>query len=171
LRSFREDDAPVLAAYRSDPEIARYQSWRTPVTLQDASTFIHQMMARDVHGPGWFQYAVILRSERALVGDIGINLHENEMQADIGFTVAAKYQGCGYATEMVWRVLEHLFVDRGLHRVSAECDARNLASARLLMRLGFRREGCRVANTWLKGEWTDDIVFGMLETDWRRTSS
>lgn len=168
LRRFCEGDAPALAAYRSAPEIARYQSWGIPVSLEAATALIREVAERDTHMPGWFQYAVELRTDCTLIGDIGVNLHENQRQAEIGYTIAAEYQGRGFATEAVRRVLEHLFVDRRLHRISAECDARNLPSARLLERLGFRREGYRVANTWLKGEWTDDLLFGLLATDWQR---
>jgi RimJ/RimL family protein N-acetyltransferase len=53
-----------------------------------------------------------------------------------------------------------------VHKVSAECDARNEASARLLARVGFTREGLRREHTWLKGEWTDDLLFGLLARDW-----
>jgi aminoglycoside 6'-N-acetyltransferase len=88
------------------------------------------------------------------------------MQAEIGFTLAPEYQGKGYATEAVRGLLNHLFVERNLHRVSAECDARNAASAGLLKRLGFRDEGLRLQNTWFKGEWTDDLFFGLLRSDW-----
>jgi aminoglycoside 6'-N-acetyltransferase len=70
-------------------------------------------------------------------------------------------------TEALRALLDHLFRERGLLRVSAECDARNVASARLLERLGFTREGHRPANTWLKGEWTDDLLYGLLARDWR----
>jgi ribosomal protein S18 acetylase RimI-like enzyme len=89
------------------------------------------------------------------------------MQAEIGFTLAKAYQGHGYATEAVGQVLEHLFTWRNLRRISAECDARNVPSARLLRRLGFVEEGCRRAHTWVKGEWTDDLLFGLLATNWR----
>jgi aminoglycoside 6'-N-acetyltransferase len=111
-----------------------------------------------------------LRADHTLIGDIGVNLHKNGRQAEIGFTLAAEYQGSGYATEGIRRLVEHLFVTHGLHRVSAECDARNLGCARLLERLRFRCEGCRIANTWLKDEWTDDLLFGLLSEDWRQTS-
>jgi RimJ/RimL family protein N-acetyltransferase len=86
---------------------------------------------------------------------------------DVGYTLAPAHQGHGYASEAVGRVLAYLFEVRGLHRVSAECDARNVRSARLLARLGFRQEGHRVQNTWAKGEWTDDLLFGLLAVDWR----
>ncbi|MBY8852648.1 GNAT family N-acetyltransferase, partial [Saccharothrix sp. MB29] len=86
---------------------------------------------------------------------------------EIGYTMAREHQRRGYAAEAVGRLVEHLFTDRGLHRVTAECDARNDRSARLLTRLGFRREGHRVKATWHKGEWTDDLLFALLAEEWR----
>ena len=167
LRRFRPADAAAFAAYRSDPDVARHQSWEVPVSTEAAAALIEQFAADDPRAPGWFQYAISLRSDDALIGDVGVNLDDNRMQAEIGFTLAAAYQGRGYALEAVRRVLDHLFTERGLHRVSAECDARNVRSARLLERAGFRREGCRIAHTHLKGEWTDDLLFGLLATDRR----
>jgi aminoglycoside 6'-N-acetyltransferase len=118
--------------------------------------------------PGWFQYAVERRG--SLVGDVGVCVAENRMQAELGFTLAREYQGRGYATEAARCVLDRVF-SAGIHRVSAECDARNAASARLLERLGFRREGLRRRHTWLKGEWTDDLLFGLLAEEWERPAS
>lgn len=168
IRRFHSDDAMALSSYRSDPEVARYQSWTTPVSLEAASELVGTFTAGDPHAPGWFQFAIELRSHHTLIGDVGVNLHDNLMQAEIGFTLATAYQGRGYATEAVSRVLKYLFTDRGLRRISADCDARNLRSARLLERLGFRQEGYRIANTWIKGEWTDDLLFGLLAEDWPR---
>ena len=165
LRRFRPADVEVLAAYRSDPAVARYQSWEAPYPLRKAEYAIETMAAADPTQPGWFQYAVELTAERTLIGDVGVNLHDNLMQAEMGYTLAPKWQGHGYATEAVQAVLDHLFRVQGLHRVSAECDARNLPSARLLERTGFRREGLLRRHTWIKGEWTDDLLYGQLETD------
>jgi RimJ/RimL family protein N-acetyltransferase len=166
LRRFRVDDAPVLAAYRSDPAVARYQTWNTPVSLAAAVRAVREFAEGDPGQPGWFQYAVELKSSKQLIGDVGVHLHENLMQAELGFTLAAEHQGRGYAAEAVWAVLHDLFMLRGLRRVSAECDARNEASARLLERVGFQLEGRRPAFTWLKGEWTDDLLFGLLVERW-----
>ncbi len=164
LRPFTAADAPAFAAYRSDPDVARYQGWEAPFSLADAEEFVREVGPADPTAAGWYQFAV--EADGVLVGDVGVGLHLNLMQADIGYTLATAYQGRGYATEAVRRVLAHLFEERGLHRVSAECDARNERSARLLARLGFRQEGHRVRNTWMKGEWTDDLLFGLLATEW-----
>jgi RimJ/RimL family protein N-acetyltransferase len=167
LRRFRAADAETLAAYRSDPEIARYQSWDAPYPLDQARSMIAGMAADDPERRGWFQYAIERTADRAHIGDVAVKLHENRRQAEIGFSLAAAYHGQGYATEAVRAVLDHLFLVRGLHKVSAECDARNAASARLLERVGFVPEGHRREHTWIKGEWTDDLLYGLLARDYQ----
>jgi aminoglycoside 6'-N-acetyltransferase len=166
LRRFREEDAPALAAYRSDPDVAHFKSWTAPVTAETAQAWVHDFAVGSPTEPGWFQYAVELTAERRLIGDIGVRLHENLRQAELGFTLARGRHGQGYATEAVRAVLADLFETRGLHRVSAECDARNARSAALLERVGFTREGHLRQATWIKGEWTDDLLYGLLAADW-----
>lgn len=170
LRHFRAADAVVFRQYRSEPETARYQSWTAPVSVEEATALVGQFAAGDPARPGWFQYAVELKSGATLIGDVGVRTHDNLLQADLGFTIAREHQRMGYATEAVLAVLHGLF-ERGLHRVSAECDARNQRSARLLERVGFRLEGHLRANTWIKGEWTDDLLFGLLSDEWKLRSA
>ena len=164
LRRFTTADAEAFAAYRSDPDIARYQSWDAPLPRSEAVRKVEEFAQGDPAAPGWFQYAVDL--DGVLIGDLGLNLDENLMQAELGFTLASAYQGRGYATEAVRGLLDDVFIERKLHRVSAECDARNTASARLLERVGFKQEGLRLSNSWFKGEWTDDLLFGLLRSDY-----
>lgn len=166
LRRFRPGDAETLAAYRSDPEVARYQSWDAPFPLERARRVVAVLASGEPDEPGWFQYAVERAADRTLIGDVGVHLHENRRRAEIGFTLARPYQGQGYAAEAVRAVLDRLFTVQGLHKVCAECDARNVASARLLERLGFTCEGRLREHTWAKGEWTDDLWFGLLAREW-----
>ena len=166
LRRFRVADAETLAAYRSEPDVARYQSWTAPFPLERAREIVAQFEAADPESPGWFQWAIERTADKVHIGDVGVALHENKMQADIGFTLAPAYQKRGYAAEAVRGMLDHLFRVRGLHKVSAEADARNIASARLLERVGFVREGLLRAHTWIKNEWTDDLIYGVLADEW-----
>jgi RimJ/RimL family protein N-acetyltransferase len=166
LRRFRTGDAAVLAEYRSDPAVARYQSWDAPFPLLRAETAVANFIASDPVRPGWFQYAVERTEDGGLIGDVAVHLHDNLMQAEIGFTLAAEHQGRGYATEAVRAVVHRLFSEQGLHKVTGECDSRNTASAALLERLGFTREGLLRQQTFIKGEWTDDLLYGLLATEW-----
>jgi aminoglycoside 6'-N-acetyltransferase len=164
VRKFQHGDAAAFASYRSDPAVARYQSWQTPLAAEAAATEVAAYSAGDPDTTGWFQYAIAL--DDVLIGDIGVNVSGNRMQAEIGFSLATPFQGRGYAIEAVRRMIRHLFTERGLYRISAECDARNTASALLLERVGFQREGLRREHTWIKGEWTDDLLFGLLARDY-----
>jgi aminoglycoside 6'-N-acetyltransferase len=177
LRRFVPGDAGALAAYRDEPEVARYQSWDRPYTLDRARRFIMSLEAADPDTPGeWFQFAVSLRSEGnaglvggPLLGDVAlVTLAEDPAQAEIGFSFATAAQGRGYATEAVARLLDYLFGDRRKHRVRASCDARNLRSAALLERVGMRREG-RLAESWHTGDgWADELLYAVLEREWAR---
>jgi RimJ/RimL family protein N-acetyltransferase len=166
LRRFRPADAPVLAEYRSDPEVARYQSWDAPFPLLRAETAVANFIASDADRAGWFQYAIERAEDRRLIGDVGVHLHDNLLQAELGFTLAREHQKQGYAAEAVRAVLDRLFRLQGLHKVTGECDARNTASAGLMERLGFTLEGRLRQQTYIKGEWTDDLLYGLLSTEW-----
>jgi RimJ/RimL family protein N-acetyltransferase len=78
-----------------------------------------------------------------------------------------RYQGRGLATEAAEVVLRLGFEGLGLHRVIGRCDALNVASARLMERLGMRREAHLVHNEIFKGSWGDELVYAMLEDEWR----
>jgi aminoglycoside 6'-N-acetyltransferase len=128
------------------------------------------MMGADPDTAGeWFQFAVALRPAGQLIGDCAARPHAGDpRQCEIGFTIAPGYQGRGYATEAARLLVGYLFGRRGKHRITASCDARNAASAAVLERLGMRREGHLRESTWAKGEWTDDLLYGLLHHEWRR---
>ncbi|MFF5130988.1 GNAT family N-acetyltransferase [Streptomyces syringium] len=172
LRRFRVQDAAAMAAYRNDPDIARYQAWPSPLTSEAATDQARVYSEQDPEQPGWFQYAIELKADRRLAGDLGVNLHDNLLQADLGYTLAPALHGQGYATEAVRAVLGHLF-RRGLHRVSAECDTRNAPSARLLERVGFALEGRRPEFTLNinSGLWTDTLLYGLLARHWQEPAT
>jgi RimJ/RimL family protein N-acetyltransferase len=54
-----------------------------------------------------------------------------------------------------------------LHRIVGRCDGRNLSSAQLMERLGMRREAHLVENEYVKGEWTDELIYAMLDREWQ----
>jgi RimJ/RimL family protein N-acetyltransferase len=168
LRPFQDADIAPFAAYRSDPEIARYQSWEPPVTVEQAAQFVSGMKNAQPGIQGeWYQWAVERKAAAGLIGDCAFQiLPDDPRQAEIGFTFARAHQGHGLATEAVSRLLDYLFDDLNLHRVVAITDAENLASARLLERLGMRREGTFVENVWFKGAWVSELLYALLRREW-----
>ena len=172
LRRFQPADLDAFVTYRSFAEVARYQSWDAPYPRTAGEQLIAQMAAQDPDTPGqWFQFAVVLRATEELIGDCAARpLPDDPLQVEIGFTIAPGHQGQGYATEAGGRLLAYLFRSRGKHRVTASCDPRNAASIGVLDRLGMRREGHLRESTWAKGEWTDDLLYGLLDREWRPSS-
>jgi aminoglycoside 6'-N-acetyltransferase len=170
LRSFRDSDLNAFSAYRSDPAVAKYQGWDAPYSLEAAAAFIQEMKERQPGTTGeWYQIAVELRDGGALIGDCAFHiLARDGQQAEIGFTFAAPHQKKGYATEAVARLLEYLFGDLSMRRVSATCDAENLASARLLERIGMRREAHLIENIWFKGAWGSEYTYALLKKEWEQ---
>ena len=170
LRSFEDADLEAFMTYRSDPAIAEYQGWDAPYSLAAATAFIQEMKHKQPATPGeWYQIAIELKVSGDMIGDCAFHiLTEDARQAEIGFTLSRPYQGKGYAAEAVTRLLAYLFGELGLHRVRAICDAENLASAKLLERIGMRREGHLIENIWFKGKWGSEYCFGLLKREWEQ---
>ena len=101
-----------------------------------------------------------------VIGDIAIWLaDDSEEKAEVGWILDPAAAGHGFATEAAIAVLNLAFDHYGLHRVFAQMDARNTASAKLAQRIGMRQEAHLRRDWWSKGEWTDTLVFGMLSSD------
>jgi RimJ/RimL family protein N-acetyltransferase len=160
-------DAPAMYEYRADPEVCRYQSFE-PGTLGDVEAFIDGLQANEFDTAGtWFQFTIRLRDSGQLIGDFGTHFDADDpRQVEIGFTVSRAHQGQGYGTEAVIGVLDHLLGPLGKHRVYASVDPRNEPCVALLKRVGMRQEAHFRANLWFKGEWADDMVFGILASEW-----
>jgi RimJ/RimL family protein N-acetyltransferase len=171
LRRFVAADAVPFAAYRSDPAVARHQSWDAPYPLERAEAFIAWLDERHPDQVGeWYQLAIAERSApHVLIGDCGFRPRiEEPALVDVGFTLSRAAQGHGFATEGIGEVVRYLFEDRGKHKICADCDTRNDPSWRLLERLGFRREGT-LRESYREGPgWADEHLYGLLADDWSR---
>lgn len=169
LRRFRDSDLGEFLAYRSDPQVARYQGWEIPYGLDEAQAFIDQMKNAIPGTPGkWFQSVIESKSINVVIGDCAFHVMESDKrQAFIGITLSHAYWGKGYGEEASRRLLDYLFSELNLHRVVAECDVNNTASFSLLERLGFRREAHLLENIWFKGAWGSEFHYAMLEREWK----
>jgi aminoglycoside 6'-N-acetyltransferase len=161
------EDLGRIVAYRSDPEVARYQAWDA-YDATAASALIAEMADSAPGRPGhWHQWGIEEIATGLLVGDCGLFTQQNGTQGEIGFTLAPDAQGRGFATEAVTLVLQAAFGPLGFHRVSANTDPLNARSAALLNRLGFRHEGRSIESVRIRGAWVDDEHFALLAREWR----
>ncbi len=168
LRPLGVDDVSAFAAYRSDPGVARYQSWDTTYSPADAERLVAAQQGVELGDPGpWLQLAALDRVSGALCGDCAVHVETDQPQtAEVGVTFAPATQGSGLATEALGAVVTRLFDQHGLHRVYARADDRNVPVHRLLERLGFRCEARLVEADWFKGEWTTLRIYATLRSEW-----
>ena len=102
-----------------------------------------------------------------IIGDLTLVLSSiKHRRATIGWVLNPQFQGKGYAAEAASRVLTLAFDEVGSHRVVAELDPRNTASASLCTRLGMRLEGHFVHSGIVEGEWADLAVYAILDVEW-----
>ena len=166
VRRFTDADVDAFVAYRADPDVARYQSW-SDYTMEQGRAFVESMREAEPGRPGdWFQLALEARESGTLVGDLALHVDEDDpRQAEVGFTLGPAQQGHGYATEALGAFLDWIFPTFRLHRVIAVTDALNTPAARLLERVGMRREAHFVDNVFFKGAWGSEFLYAVLERE------
>ncbi|MDO9353805.1 MAG: GNAT family protein, partial [Solirubrobacteraceae bacterium] len=88
-------------------------------------------------------------------------------RAELGYALARQAWGGGYMHEALQALVAHAFEALQLHRLEADIDPRNAASARSLERLGFVREGLLRERWIVDGEVSDSALYGLLAPEWR----
>lgn len=167
IRPFRESDLEAFSAYRSDPDVAKYQSWEIPYTMEQALVFLADINRFKPGTPReWYQLAVERKDQPGIICDVAFQINcDDPRQAEIGFTFDRSFQNQGYATEAVKSLLNFLFTQMNLHRVVAICDVQNNPSVRLLERVGMRREAHFLENNWFKGFWGSEYLYAKLSRE------
>jgi RimJ/RimL family protein N-acetyltransferase len=169
LRPLTGADADALLAYRSRPDVCRYVPFE-PMTRQDLLDRIAGPWSRtELTGEHQsLTLGVQVRDTGALAGDVILFWHSQEHAGgEIGYVFNPDLSGRGYATEAALALLRLGFDGLGLHRITARIDERNEPSARLARRLGMRQEARLVHNELFKGEWSTELDFAMLASEWQ----
>ena len=168
LRPFEDGDLQAMCAYQSLPEVVRFLD-RTPRTLAETQVALQKNKTQSffTEEGSAINLAICLSETKQLLGEVILFLRsQDHRQAEIGFVFNPQFGGHGYATEAARAMLALGFEQLGFHRIFGRCDARNVASYRLMERLGMRREAHFVHNELFKGEWGDKLVYAMLASEW-----
>jgi RimJ/RimL family protein N-acetyltransferase len=166
LRPYQSDDVDAVCAYERLPETARYLP-HEPMSRAEAEALVTRRIdSSTLGGVGEVVNMIVeLAQTGELVGDC-VLFWRSHGRAEIGYVLDPAHYGRGYATEAVGALLRLGFEDLGLHRVAARCDARNTASWRVMERAGMRREAHLVQSQFIKGGWTDELIYAILHSEW-----
>ena len=158
-RPYRAADRDALYELYSDQALMRYWSFPPWTELAQADAYLAPLL----DGPAHYPWALARRTDDQLIGTATLfSIRLDQLRAELGYSLAAAEQGKGLAAEAMRLVLGFAFGELGLERIEADVDPRNLASCRLLERLGFQREGLLRARWRVAGEVTDSVMFGLL---------
>ena len=166
IRSLREDDLEDFFAYRSDPEVTRYQGFH-PFNKAESLAFIREQSASESIPGKWKQWAI--SADNQLVGDCALLFQASDPRiAEIGITISPRHQRKGFAREAMEGLTAYLFEKENIHRIAITVDAENMASIALMKSLGFRQEGYFIENVFFKGKWGSEILFALLRREWEK---
>ena len=159
LRQLQPGDAGPVFAYRSLPQVKRYQLW-DPASEAEVGLFIERLLAVPFRAEdSWFQFAILLSSSDMLIGDCGIHFVAGRTGVvEIGITLAPDYQGQGYASETLQGLFQYLFDGLGIERVEGVADSQNTRSIRLMERVGMWEDASRRQQVFVKGEWVHEVT-------------
>jgi RimJ/RimL family protein N-acetyltransferase len=169
LRPYTEADLDDVHDLQSRPEVTRYLYW-SALDRDEARDYLQtKIRGAALTEPGdMLSLAMVLPGAGKVIGDAVLKwISDEHRQGEVGYIVHPRFAGNGYATEAAAAMLRLGFDDLGLHRIIGRLDARNAASARILDRLGMRREALFVQNEMVKGRWADEAIYAMTEDEWR----
>lgn len=172
IRPARLDDLDSLLSLHADAEVTRHIPHVRWANRTDADVWYARLLER--HEKQTAVQCVIVNRETAnsaetVMGTAMLfNFDVGSGLAEIGYLLGRAYWGQGYAREAIAAFIDFAFFTLDLRRLEATVDVRNVASNRLLQRLGFVREGV-LRERWLAaGELQDINLHALLKREWRR---
>jgi len=168
LREFTVADADAANVYERDPEVVRYASHGVR-SLDESRAYIERIVtAASAEPRGVYDFALVRREDARLIGRCGFRFTSFEQsEAMLWYALERASWGSGYVVEAARAVIAFGFETVRVHRFFADIDPRNAASLRVAEKLGMRKEAHFVENAWVKGEWTDSVIFGLLAREQR----
>lgn len=169
LRPFTRGDVDAVFSYRRREDVARYL-FDVPLSREECALAVQQrtgQVALEAEGDKII-LGVELQQSGALIGEVSLIWRSvDARQGELGWIFDPEYHGQGYATEAANAMLDLGFGPGDMHRISARCDVRNLASWRLMDRLGMRREAHFREHGIFKSAWDEEFIYAILWQEWR----
>ncbi len=161
LRRLETSDLADFQVYRTDPDVAKYQSWEF-ASDEKARSFLEEMSTAGLLVAGvWCQIGIAMAGTNQLIGDIGVRLDNDHGTAEIGITLSPTSQRRGLATDAVRSAFRWIFTSSEADRVYGIADKRNTASIELMKRLGMNFED--EYETVFEGEDCVEIRYAMTK--------
>jgi ribosomal-protein-alanine N-acetyltransferase len=166
LRRLNRHDAKDMFAYTSDPEISRFTTWNAHQSLDDALRFIefnlNKQREKQEH-----EWAIVHKRQRRMIGTCGYVWWKPQHHlAEIAYAISREYWGQGLMTEALHATLRFGFERMELNRVEARCMTDNIASERVMQKVGMKYEGTLREQLYAKGKFHDLKLYAILRREY-----
>ncbi|PWT95618.1 MAG: GNAT family N-acetyltransferase [Candidatus Melainabacteria bacterium] len=172
LRDLHDADWVSVHEYSSDPKVCEFMDWG-PNSARETKEFIKRAMRAAKDKPRFaYDFAITWQDADRVIGAVSLVLVGfPPNQAMIGYVLGRQHWGQGIMSEAVGAVIGFGFETLKLHRISASCDPKNMASFRVMEKCGMRREGYFVEDKYIKGRWRDTLAYSILAREWNDRQS
>ncbi len=167
LREFIESDWEDVHKYASQEIACQYQPWG-PNSVEDSKTFVQQSIEAATQKPRTrFVFAIVNKEDIRMIGTGELNIRDfNNKVGEIAYIINPDFWGKGFATEAAKILADFGFSEFNLHRIYATCDPRNIASSKVLEKIGMTKEGRIREDLLIKDGWRDSLLYSVLEHEW-----
>lgn len=167
LREITWEDLTDIHEFHSIPKVAHFNTIGIPKDLDATKTVLTRAVEDKLNqvrsAYGW---TVRLKESNQFIGEAGMSAPNDRFKrAEIHYHIHPDLWGKGYATEVALRLIDFGFNTLNLHRVEAGVATENLGSVRVLEKSGMQREGLRRKILPIRGEWRDNYMYAILDTD------
>ena len=166
VRRLAPEDLADILEILTDPEVYRYEEHGQRDEAEGKIWLDAVLKQKLSDSEGKLSLGITQQDGGKVVGILGLRYRDRDRrQADFEIQINRSYQGQGFGSEAVVALLIFCLRDIGLHRVTAGCDCRNVASVRLLTKVGMKKEAEYRKDRYVDGEWVNSYRFAMLEED------
>lgn len=168
LRKVLLTDAKDIFEYASNPIVSKYLVWQTHKNIEDTKEFICQVIQGYIsREPA--NWGIEFIEENRLIGIISfLNWDQNHFKAEVGFVLSDKYWRKGIISEALNKVLYFGFTRMFLNRIEARTMVNNIASQKLLEKIGMKFEGVLYEQMYIKDNFENIKLYSILKKDFLR---
>ena len=165
FRRLKDSDAPEVFKIRSNPERMKFIP-RPILQNEEEALAMIQMMNAKIDENTDINWGVCLKNSDKIIGFMGFyRVQPESYRTEIGYMILPEYDGKGYVSEAVTKMLNYAFNTVGFHSVEAVIDPNNFGSARVLEKNGFRKEAHFIENFFWNNEFIDSVHYGILKRE------
>jgi len=165
LRKITLNDASDMFEYASNPEVSEYTMWSTHTSIEDTKYFL-QSLTKMYKRRELVDWGIVHKAEKKFIGTCGfVEWSMTHSRAEIGYALSRRYWGEGYMSEAVNAIIEFGFREMLLNRIIGRCEVNNIASARVMEKVGMQLEGILRQQLFVKGRYWDLKIYSILREE------